>query len=190
MRFTTIVAAVVVLLGAAAAWVLLTGGPVGKDDQGRIVEGMAAPDFTAPWSKGGEFTLSDLRGRVVVLYFYPMDDTPGCTVEAKGFRDMGDEFERLGVEVLGVSEDNLESHGEFIQKYGLNFPLVSDPGGRIINQWGAWKTGSAFGRSRLGLDRSTFVVDRTGTVRKVWRGVDPDGHAESVLAFIRANLAQ
>lgn len=188
MRFTTIIVAVVVLAGAAAAWFVLTGGPVGADDQGKVVEGTEAPDFTAPWSEGGDITLSSLRGQVVVLYFYPMDDTPGCTVEARGFRDADKEMVSLGVVVLGISEDDMESHGSFIKKYELNFPLVSDADGSIMTAWGVWKTGSAFGKSRLGLDRSTFVVDRKGIVRKVWRDVVPEGHAEAVLAWIRENL--
>ena len=148
-------------------------------------EGMKAPGFCAPSSEGGEVSLDALRGKVVVLYFYPKDDTPGCTKEACAFRDAWSEMQRLGAVVLGVSKDALASHDKFKRKYGLNFPLLSDPEGRIIQAYGAWKDKSIFGHTALGLERSTFVIDAEGTIRKAWRGVNVDGHADEVLAVVR-----
>jgi len=155
----------------------------------RIEAGAKGPDFRAPASTGGTIGLSDLKGRVVVLYFYPKDDTPGCTVEAKGFRDFAAEFEKTGAVVLGVSRDGLESHEKFSKKYGLSFALLADTDGAIHDAWGAWKPGSIFGHSALGVDRSTFVIDGDGIVRRAWHGVNPDGHAEEVLAFVKGLAA-
>ena len=145
-------------------------------------EGMKAPYFTAASSSGGEVSLSELKGKVVVLYFYPKDDTPGCTKEACSFRDSESELKKLGVVVLGVSKDSIESHGRFTKKYGLNFPLLSDPDGKIIGEYGAFKEKSLFGKTALGVERSTFLIDGEGVIRKIWRGVKVDGHSEEVLA--------
>jgi len=152
----------------------------------KVEAGVPAPDFRAPASTGGTIGLADLKGKVVVLYFYPKDDTPGCTAEAKGFRDLADDFGKAGAVVLGVSRDGLESHAKFARKHGLTFALLADPDGRIHDAFGAWKEGSIFGRSPLGVDRSTFVIDGLGVVRKAWHGVDPDGHATRVLDFVRS----
>ena len=151
----------------------------------RIDAGTRAPDFSAPASDGKTYALAGLHGKIVVLYFYPKDDTPGCTVEAKGFRDADADLAALGAVVLGVSRDDLESHQQFARKYGLNFPLLSDPDGRIHDAFGAWKEGSVFGRTAMGVDRSTFVIDGDGVVRKAWHGVDPGEHKAEVLAFVR-----
>jgi peroxiredoxin Q/BCP len=124
----------------------------------------------------------------VVLYFYPKDDTPGCTKEACAFRDAESEMKKLGVVVLGISKDDMKSHEKFGQKYNLNFPLLSDPEGKIIAAYGAWKENSIFGRTALGVNRSTFVIDREGIVRKVWRNVSVKGHSKAVLEFIEKNL--
>jgi len=159
-----------------------------SDAKGDPVRGPAvgdpAPAFSAPASTGGTIRLSDLAGRIVVLYFYPKDNTPGCTTEAKGFRDAEAEMAALGVQVLGVSRDGLDAHARFVDRYDLNFPLLSDPDGKIHDAYGAFK-GGIWGRGVLGVDRSTFVIDGQGIVRKVWRGVDPSGHSEEVLAFVR-----
>lgn len=120
-------------------------------DANRLEEGMQAPDFTADSSEGRRISLSDYKGKIVVLYFYPKDDTPGCTKEACSFRDAESQLQRLGVQVLGVSMDSVESHGKFKKKYVLNFPLLSDPGGKIISTYGAWKDDSLFGKTALGL---------------------------------------
>ena len=152
--------------------------------------GMPAPDFTAPSTDGGTVSLSDFKGRIVVLYFYPKDDTPGCTKEACAFRDAEIEMKKLGVVVLGISKDDMKSHEKFRHKYNLNFPLLSDPEGKIIAAYGAWKENSIFGRTALGVNRSTFVIDREGIVRKVWRNVSVKGHAREVLEFIQKNLLE
>jgi peroxiredoxin len=146
--------------------------------------GEPAPAFSAPATVGGTLSLADFAGRIVVLYFYPKDDTPGCIAEAKGFRDADAEMAALGVQVLGVSRDGLDSHRKFADRYDLKFPLLADTDGKIHDAYGAWK-GGAWGRTALGVDRSTFVIDGAGVVRQVWRGVDPSGHSDEVLAFVR-----
>jgi thioredoxin-dependent peroxiredoxin len=178
-------------MGAAAAALAVAacapGADAGEAAKGARVEaGQKAPDFRAPASDGGEKGLSDFAGKVVVLYFYPKDDTPGCTIEAKDFRDFAADFAAAGAAVVGVSADDLESHGKFAKKHGLAFTLLSDPDGRILDAYGAWKEGSIFGRTAMGVDRSTFVIDGTGTVRRAWRSVNPMGHAQEVLAFVRS----
>ncbi len=150
-----------------------------------LKEGMKAPGFSVESSEGGEVSLEALRGKVVVLYFYPKDDTPGCTKEACSFRDADSEIRKLGAVVLGVSKDGLASHGKFKAKYSLNFPLLSDPEGKLIAAYGVWKDKSIFGHSALGIQRSTFVIDREGIVRKAWYGVKVDGHADEVLQVVR-----
>ena len=154
----------------------------------RLVEGMKAPDFTADSTEGTKISLSDYKGKIVVLYFYPKDDTPGCTKEACSFRDTESQLQRLGAQVLGVSMDSVQSHDKFRKKYLLNFPLVSDPDGKIVTAYGAWKDDSLFGKTALGLSRSTFLIDQDGVVRKVWRGVKVEGHDQEVLDFIKKNL--
>jgi peroxiredoxin Q/BCP len=147
-------------------------------------EGQAAPDFTAESNELGTVRLADLRGKTVVLYFYPKDSTPGCTVEACGFRDANAALQAAGVVVLGVSKDSLKSHASFSKKYGLTFPLLSDPQGTLISAYGAWKQKSMFGHTALGIRRCTFVIDREGIVRRVWPDVKAAGHADEVLAFV------
>jgi thioredoxin-dependent peroxiredoxin len=149
-----------------------------------IEEGAAAPDFKLPADDGREVELSALRGRPVVLYFYPKDDTPGCTKEACSFRDRKGEIEARGAVVLGVSPDSVASHGEFRDKYGLNFPLLADAGHRVAEAYGAWREKNLYGKKSMGIQRSTFLIDREGRVRKVWRKVSVDGHDEEVLAAL------
>ena len=162
-------------------------GPVKAGESGEGLRvGQAAPGFEARASDGKTYTLDGLKGKVVVLYFYPKDDTPGCTVQAKGFQGAGASFSAEGAIVLGVSRDDLESHKEFAAEYGLTFPLLLDPEGSLHDAYGAWKQGSIWGRTALGVNRSTIVIDRKGLVRKIWRSVDPDGHAEQVLAFVKS----
>lgn len=151
-----------------------------------LKEGSKAPGFSAASTDGGEVSLDGLRGKVVVLYFYPKDDTPGCTKEACSFRDSESEMQKLGAVVLGVSKDSLASHGRFKTKYHLNFPLLSDPDGTIIAAYGVWKDKSIFGHTALGIVRSTFVIDRDGIVRKAWYGVKVDGHSDQVLQAVKA----
>jgi peroxiredoxin Q/BCP len=147
-----------------------------------IAEGETAPDFEFEADSGESVTLSDYRGRPVVLYFYPKDDTPGCTKEACGIRDYWIAFERRGALVLGVSADSAASHERFKAKYGLPFTLISDSEHRIAELYGAWKPKHFAGKSFLGIVRSTFLIDAEGKVAKVWPKVDPAMHAAWVLA--------
>ena len=149
-----------------------------------IEEGKKAPEFKLASSEGGEVRLKDLRGKTVVLYFYPKDDTPGCTREACAFRDSQAALEKKGVVVLGVSGDSLASHGKFKAKYKLNFPLLSDPDKAVAQKYGAWGEKVLYGKKSVGMIRSTFVIDAEGVVRKVFPRVKVDGHAEKVLEAV------
>ena len=149
-----------------------------------IEEGKKAPEFTLPSSEGGEVRLKDLRGRTVVLYFYPKDDTPGCTREACAFRDSQAALKKKGVVVLGVSGDSLTSHEKFKAKYKLNFPLLSDPDKAVAKRYGAWGEKVLYGKKTVGMIRSTFVIDGEGVVRKVFPRVKVDGHADQVLEAV------
>ncbi|MES1242199.1 MAG: thioredoxin-dependent thiol peroxidase [Acidobacteriota bacterium] len=149
-----------------------------------IQEGDTAPDFTLKADDGRDVRLSELRGKPVVLYFYPQDDTPGCTKEACAFRDRRQDMEARGAMVLGVSPDTVESHGQFRDKYSLNFPLLADPDHRVAESYGAWGEKNFMGRKSIGIRRSTFVIDREGKVAKAWHRVSVDGHDEQVLAAL------
>lgn len=151
-----------------------------------VEEGRKAPDFTAMTDGDKKLKLSDLRGRPVVLYFYPKDDTSGCTAEACGFRDALPDFNKVKAHVIGVSKDSVEKHDKFKKKYGLNFPLVSDEDGRICEKYGTWVQKSLYGRKYMGIDRSTFLIDKTGAVTKVWRKVKVPGHVDEVLQALKA----
>jgi peroxiredoxin Q/BCP len=146
-----------------------------------VEEGETAPDFTLPSDDGGQVKLSDLRGKPVVLYFYPKDDTPGCTKEACAFRDRTADLKAKGAVVLGVSPDDVASHGKFRDKYSLNFPLLADDGHQVAERYGAWREKNMYGKTSMGIQRSTFVIDGEGKVRKVWKKVNVDGHDEQVL---------
>ena len=136
-----------------------------------IVEGRAAPAFTLPDADGSKVALRDLKGRHVVVYFYPKDDTPGCTKEACGFRDLWKELEERGVTVLGISPDGAESHHEFAQKYRLPFTLLSDPDKRVMEKYGAWGEKMMYGKKKIGVIRSTTLVGPDGKVLKHWKKV-------------------
>ena len=153
----------------------------------KLKEGMKAPEFKAMASTGNEISLADLKGKTLVLYFYPMDDTPGCVKEACSFRDADLKIKALGVKILGVSRDSIDSHQNFITKFNLNFPLLSDPEGNILTAYGAWK-GPTPGKTPLDVLRSTFLIDGDGVIRKIWRDVKPEGHAEEVLAEVEKLL--
>jgi peroxiredoxin Q/BCP len=149
-----------------------------------INEGDQAPDFTLQSDAGTDVTLSSLRGRPVVLYFYPRDDTPGCTKQACGIRDVYGEFERAGAVVLGVSPDDAGSHVKFKRKYDLPFTLLSDTDHRVAEQYGVWGEKAFAGRKYMGVSRSTFVIGEDGTVKKVLADVKPATHADDVLAAL------
>lgn len=147
--------------------------------------GDRAPSFTLAADDGRTIRLEDLRGRTVVLYFYPKDDTPGCTKEACAFRDAWDDIQEEGALVFGVSPDSAESHAKFRTKYRLPFPLLSDPDHAVAEAYGAWGDKSMYGKTYQGILRTTFLIDGTGTVRRVFEKVQPDGHADDVLAAVR-----
>ena len=147
-----------------------------------IAEGEMAPDFELQTDSGESVRLSEYRGKPIVLYFYPKDNTPGCTKEACDIRDAWGEFERRGAVVLGVSADSVSSHERFKAKYRLPFTLLSDPEHEVIERYGAWKPKRLAGKSFFGIVRSTFLIDAEGKVAKVWPKVDPAKHADWVLA--------
>ena len=150
-----------------------------------IAEGKPAPDFELQSDSGETVRLADLRGKPVVLYFYPRDDTPGCTAQACGIRDAWDAFRERGAVVLGVSPDDERSHAKFKEKYGLPFTLLADPDHRLTEQLGFWVEKSFAGKKHMGVERSTLVIDADGNVAKVFRKVKPDEHAEQVLQALR-----
>lgn len=138
--------------------------------------------------EGNEVSLSALLGNVVVLYFYPKDNTPGCTIEACGFRDYSGEYENLGVKVIGVSADSVKSHNNFSEKHQLPFPLWSDPDRKLLQAFGVLGKKSMFGKTFIGIKRMTFVLDKKGKLVKVWETVKPAQHAQEVLKYIKENL--
>jgi peroxiredoxin Q/BCP len=144
--------------------------------------GKPAPAFSAPDETGKVVSLSDFKGRTVVLYFYPKDDTPGCTVEACSFRDSHAAFAKKKVIVLGVSPDNAKSHTKFIAKFGLPFPLLSDPDHTLCESYGVWVEKSMYGKKYMGVERSTFVIGPDGKLKAVYRKVKPESHTAEVLA--------
>ena len=146
-----------------------------------VKEGQKAPDFTLASSDGEEVSLKALRGKPVVLYFYPRDDTPGCTREACAFRDAKARLKKSGAVILGVSPDSVASHGKFRDKYKLNFPLLADPDKSVAKKYGAFGEKVLYGKKVVGMIRSTFVIDADGVVRKVFPRVRVDGHDEQVL---------
>lgn len=151
-----------------------------------LSKGDTAPDFTLPADGGGTVRLADLRGRRVVLFFYPKDDTSGCTKEACGFRDALPEFDAKDAVVLGVSPDGVGSHEKFRDKYDLNFPLLADTDHSVAEAYGAWGKKKLYGREYEGVLRSTFLIDAHGRIENVYRKVKPEGHADEILADLEA----
>jgi peroxiredoxin Q/BCP len=149
-----------------------------------VEEGKPAPDFELTSDSGETVRLSDLKGRAVVVYFYPRDDTPGCTAQACGIRDNYEAFGERGAVVLGISPDDESSHVKFKQKYGLPFTLLADPDHRVADQYGVWGERKMYGKTYMGIERSTFVIDPEGNVARVLRRVKPDTHADQVLAAL------
>ena len=151
-----------------------------------IEAGDKAPNFDLPTDGDGTFGLKDCKGRKLVLYFYPKDDTPGCTMEAQGFRDRVKDFKRAGAVVVGVSKDSVKRHDSFKAKHGLPFALVSDADGTLCRAYGVWVKKKLYGREYFGIDRATFVIDEKGVVRKTWRKVKLKGHVDDVLDAVKA----
>ncbi len=154
-----------------------------------VEQGDLAPAFTMTADDGTKVRLSDLKGAPVVLYFYPKDDTPGCTKEACSFRDQIAEFEKLGAKVLGVSPDDAASHARFREKFQLNFPLLVDPEHKTAEKYGAWREKNMYGKKSMGIQRSTFLIGPDGKVAKVWKRVSVDGHDQQVLEALRGLAA-
>ena len=150
------------------------------------LEGQSAPDFTLPRDGGGEITLSGCRPRSVVLYFYPRDDTSGCTTEALDFTASLADFEAAGAQVIGVSKDTVAKHDKFIAKHGLGVALVSDAEGSTCEDYGVWVEKKMYGKTHMGIERATFLIDGTGVVRRTWRKVKVPGHVDEVLEAVRA----
>jgi len=149
-----------------------------------VGEGKPAPDFELVSDSDERVKLSDFRGKPVVLYFYPKDDTPGCTTQACGIRDVYADFRERGAVVLGVSPDDEASHVKFKEKYSLPFTLLADPEHKVAEQYGVWKERNLYGKKSMGIERSTFVIDADGNVAKTMRRVKPDTHAADVLAAL------
>jgi peroxiredoxin Q/BCP len=150
-----------------------------------IEVGEKAPDVDLPRDGGGRVSLADHAGKAVVLYFYPKDDTSGCTKEAIAFTEHADAFAEAGAVVIGVSKDSVASHDKFKAKHGLGIILASDAEGDVAERYGVWVEKSMYGRSYMGIDRSTFLIDRDGVVRRIWRKVKVPGHVEEVLEAVR-----
>ena len=148
--------------------------------------GDLAPDFTMPADGGGQVALGDFKGKPLVLYFYPKDDTTGCTSEAKAFTEAAADFAAAGVAVVGVSRDTVASHDKFKAKYGLKLALGSDAEGAVTEAYGVWVQKSMYGRTYMGIERATFLIDAAGKIARVWRKVKVPGHAAEVLAAAKA----
>jgi peroxiredoxin Q/BCP len=151
-----------------------------------VTVGKPAPDFTLPTDGGGKVSLKSLRGQAVVIYFYPKDDTTGCTAEACGFRDQFPKFGKIDATVIGISRDSVASHDKFKKKYELPFTLASDDKGKVTEQYGVWVEKSMYGRKYMGIERATFLIDAKGVVRQEWRKVKVPGHVDEVLKAVKA----
>ena len=151
-----------------------------------LTKGDPAPDFTAPTDGSGSVTLSAMKGGAVIVYFYPKDNTPGCTTEAAAFRDLQSDFAEAGAQIIGVSKDSVKKHDNFIAKHDLNFTLVSDTSGEVCETFGVWVEKNLYGRKYMGIERSTFLIDKTGVIQEVWRKVRVKGHVGKVLDAAKA----
>lgn len=156
------------------------------DHRAFVQIGSPAPDFSLPSDNGQTYSLKDFLGQTVVLYFYPKDNTSGCTSQACQFRDSHPDFSHANTVILGVSRDSLKSHGKFREKYQLNFPLLSDESGEVCQKYGVWVEKSMYGRKYFGIERSTFIIDPQGNVQKIWRKVSVTNHANDVLKALMA----
>lgn len=148
--------------------------------------GTKAPDFKLPTDNAGELSLSDLKGKKVVLYFYPKDSTPGCTTQAQGFRDLKEDFAAENCVIVGASKDTVKRHDNFVTKQELNFPLVSDAESDLCETYGIWQEKKMYGKTFMGIVRTTFLIDEEGIIQKVWPKVKVKGHVEEVLDAVKA----
>ncbi len=148
--------------------------------------GEKAPDFSLPADNGSPIGLASLTGKTVVLYFYPKDDTPGCTIEAIAFSNLRAAFEAVGAIVIGVSKDSVDAHCKFKGKHNLSIPLLSDESGKMLEKYGVWVEKNLYGRTYMGINRTTFLIDRDGIIRRVWPKVKVEGHADEVLAAVKS----
>jgi len=151
-----------------------------------VAVGDKAPDFTLPADGGGTVSLKALRGKTIVLYFYPKDDTPGCTAEACAFRDALPDLSKVKAEIVGISRDSVASHDKFKRKFDLPFPLASDEDGKVCQAYGVWVEKNMYGKTYMGIERASFLIDAKGIVRGVWRKVKVGGHADEVLKAAEA----
>jgi peroxiredoxin Q/BCP len=151
-----------------------------------IEVGDAAPAFTLQASGGRTVSLADMKGKPFVLYFYPKADTPGCTKEAQAFQEALPELGQIGVDIIGMSKDSVKAQDKFAEKYGLKFPLTSDPEGTVVEAYGAWVEKSMYGKSYMGIDRSTILIGKDGKIARIWRKVKVPGHAAEVMQAAKA----
>lgn len=151
-----------------------------------LEEGGKAPDFKLKTDGGGEISLARLKGKTAIVYFYPKDDTPGCTTEAMAFSALKPQFDKCGAVLIGVSKDSVQRHDNFKKKYDLKIQLASDEEGQMVSGYGVWVKKINYGREYMGIERSTFLIDPKGVIRKIWRKVKVKGHAEQVLEAVRS----
>ncbi len=150
-----------------------------------LTEGSKAPEIDLPTDNGGHFRLSDMKGEKVLVYFYPKDDTSGCTAESCSFSENIKSFEKLGVAIVGISKCSVKKHDKFKAKYDLQFPLASDENSDVCERYGVWAQKSMYGRKYMGIERTTFLIDEAGKIQKIWSKVKVDGHTEEILAELK-----
>ncbi len=150
-----------------------------------VNEGDQAPNFSLKADDGKKVSLSDFKGKKIILYFYPRDGTPGCTTEAIEFKNLARDFEKENVIIIGISNDNIQSHKKFKEKYDLPFTLLSDPESKVLNQYDVWKEKNLYGKKFMGTERTTFIIDEKGIVKKIYRKVKPKGHAQICLIDLK-----
>jgi len=155
-----------------------------SDTKNKLQTGDQAPDFTAQGNGGTDISLSDHKGKTTILYFYPKDNTPGCTAQACAFRDILSDLQDINAHVIGVSKDSVKKHDNFIAKYDLNFPLISDEDGTLCDAYGVWKEKSMYGKTFMGIERTTFVIDENGIIRNIWRKVKVKSHITEITEFL------
>lgn len=163
----------------------MTNATATKNAPNHPAIGSAAPGFDLAASGGGNVSLAGLKGKNVVLYFYPKDDTPGCTIEAKEFRDLKAQFDAADTVIVGLSKDDVKSHDKFVEKFCLPFTLASDADGKVCEAYGTWVEKSMYGKKYMGIDRVTFLIDKAGTIAQTWPKVKVEGHAQEVLDAVK-----